>query len=64
MRDVVARSLSQADGARYAAAVKPEFATEALATIASTGRESLGDMRRLLGVLSADQAAVTHGTKR
>ncbi len=40
MHDIVAHSLSviitQADGARYAAAAKPELATEALATIAAT----------------------------
>jgi signal transduction histidine kinase len=63
MHDIVAHSLSviitQADGARYAAAAKPELATEALATIAATGRDSLGEMRRLLGVLRSDEDAPT-----
>ncbi|WP_120520393.1 sensor histidine kinase [Arthrobacter celericrescens] len=63
MHDIVAHSLAviitQADGARYAAAAKPELATEALATIAGTGRNSLAEMRRLLGVLRSDEAAST-----
>ncbi|OFI39684.1 two-component sensor histidine kinase [Arthrobacter sp. SW1] len=58
MHDIVAHSLAviitQADGARYAAAAKPELATETLATIAATGRNSLAEMRRLLGVLRSD----------
>lgn len=52
MHDVVAHSLAvviaQADGARYAAAVKPEVATEALGTIAQTARGALSDVRMLL----------------
>ncbi|MDQ0276877.1 signal transduction histidine kinase [Arthrobacter silviterrae] len=55
MHDIVAHSLSviiaQADGARYAAAANPEVAPATLATIAETGRTSLQEMRRLLGVL-------------
>lgn len=63
MHDVVAHSLSviiaQADGARYAVASAggapaPETASAALATIAATGRSSLTQMRRLLGVLRTD----------
>ena len=58
MHDVVAHGLSvivvQADGARYAAAHDPTLATEALGTIARTGRESLSEMRRMLGLLRAD----------
>jgi signal transduction histidine kinase len=58
MHDVVAHGLSvivvQADGARYAAARDPEVAHTTLATIAETGRESLTEMRRLLGLLRAD----------
>lgn len=57
MHDVVAHGLSvivvQADGARYAAAADPEVATTTLETIATTGRESLTEMRRLLGLLRA-----------
>lgn len=52
MHDVVAHSLAvviaQADGARYAAAVNPEMATEALGTIAQTARGALSDVRMLL----------------
>lgn len=58
MHDIVAHSLSvmiaQADGGRYAAAADPAAATRALGTIAETGRAALTDMRRLLGVLRAD----------
>jgi len=52
MHDIVAHSLAvviaQADGARYAAAAKPEMATEALGTIAQTARGALSDVRMLL----------------
>ncbi|UKA48337.1 histidine kinase [Arthrobacter sp. FW305-123] len=68
MHDIVAHSLSviitQADGARYAAATRPELATEALATIAATGRDSLGEMRRLLGVLRSDDDSPTRPQPR
>jgi signal transduction histidine kinase len=61
MHDIVAHSLSviitQADGARYASAQDPALATETLGTIAETGRASLRDMRRLLGVLRGDDVA-------
>ncbi|MDQ5862254.1 MAG: histidine kinase, partial [Actinomycetota bacterium] len=63
MHDIVAHSLSviitQADGARYAAAANPAVATETLETIAATGRSSLSEMRRLLGVLRRDDQAST-----
>ncbi|MBT2476643.1 sensor histidine kinase, partial [Microbacterium sp. ISL-103] len=52
MHDIVAHSLAvviaQADGARYAAAARPEMATEALGTIAQTARGALSDVRLLL----------------
>ncbi len=55
MHDVVAHGLSvivvQADGARYAAAKDPDVAVDTLATVATTGREALTEMRRLLGLL-------------
>ncbi|GAA2787855.1 sensor histidine kinase [Saccharopolyspora taberi] len=55
MHDIVAHALSvvisQANGGRYAARAEPEAAVEALATIARTGRQALGDMRGLLRVL-------------
>lgn len=63
MHDIVAHSLSviitQADGARYAAAADPSVAPAALATIAETGRSSLKEMRRLLGVLRGDEEVST-----
>lgn len=55
LHDIVAHSLSvmivQAEGGKALAAKKPEAATEALTTIAETGREALSEMRRILGVL-------------
>ena len=63
MHDIVAHSLSviitQADGARYASEHDPEVARTTLATIAETGRGSLREMRRLLGVLRNDEEAST-----
>ena len=57
MHDVVAHGLSvivvQADGARYAAAKDPGIAVGTLETVATTGREALTEMRRLLGLLRA-----------
>lgn len=62
MHDVVAHGLSvivvQADGARYAAAKNPDVAVATLETIAETGRESLTEMRRLLGVLRTGDSGV------
>ncbi|MFJ3956963.1 sensor histidine kinase [Arthrobacter sp. NPDC090010] len=61
MHDIVAHSLSviitQADGGRYAAVADPEMGRQALETIAQTGRSSLAEMRRLLGVLRQEQEA-------
>jgi signal transduction histidine kinase len=55
MHDVVAHSLSvmvvQADGALYAAQKRPDVAIETLRTISQTGRSSLTEMRKLLGLL-------------
>lgn len=55
LHDIVAHSLSvmivQAEGGKALAAKKPEAATQALTTIADTGREALVEMRRILGVL-------------
>ena len=68
MHDIVAHSLSivitQADGARYASATDPEVARHALATIAETGRASLREMRRLLGVLRGDEQSSTRPLPR
>ncbi len=58
LHDVVAHSLSvmivQADGGKALARKQPEAATAVLETIAATGREALGEMRRIVGVLRAD----------
>ena len=62
MHDVVAHSLAvviaQADGARYAMHTDAGAADEALATISSTAREALGDVRLLLGQLRHNQGEV------
>ena len=44
----------QADGASYALDSSPERTRQALGAIASTGRQALAEMRRMLGVLRSD----------
>ncbi len=60
LHDVVAHSLSvmvvQADGAAAGAEQRPAAAAAALRTIGDTGRDALGQMRRLLGVLRAEDS--------
>jgi signal transduction histidine kinase len=60
MHDVVAHGLSvmivQADGASYAVRRDPASAAGALEAISATGRESLAEMRRMLGLLRSDDA--------
>ncbi|GAA1511252.1 sensor histidine kinase [Nocardioides humi] len=60
MHDVVAHGLTtivvQADGARAAAAHDPSVTEPALATIAATGREAIAELRRMLGLLRAEEA--------
>jgi signal transduction histidine kinase len=55
LHDVVAHTLAvmivQADGGRYAFDTDPAQARAALDVVATTGREALEDMRRLVGVL-------------
>ena len=59
LHDVIAHNVSvmvvQADGASYALASDPGRAKEALAAISATGRQALGEMRRLLGVLRREE---------
>ena len=59
MHDVLAHSLNvivaQADGGRYAARSSPDAAVTALETIGRVGRESAGELHRLLGVLREDR---------
>jgi signal transduction histidine kinase len=58
IHDVVAHGLSimivQADGGLYAADASPAQAKKALATIGDTGRASLTEMRKMLGLLKQD----------
>jgi signal transduction histidine kinase len=60
MHDVVAHSLAvviaQADGARYAAATDAAATSDALATISTTARAALTDVRLLLTQLRHSQA--------
>lgn len=60
MHDVVAHSLAvviaQADGARFAAATRPDAAVGALTTIADVARGSLGEVRLLLDELRHTQS--------
>jgi signal transduction histidine kinase len=61
LHDVVAHNVSvmvvQADGAAYVLDAAPDQAKQALATISSTGRQALAEMRRLLGLLRAGDDA-------
>ena len=60
MHDVIAHGVSvmivQADGAAYVAEQSPADARRALEQIAATGRESLAQMRQLLGLLRTEDA--------
>jgi signal transduction histidine kinase len=60
LHDVISHNVSvmvvQAAAARDVHAQRPERAPEALASIESIGREALVELRRLLGVVSAEEA--------
>lgn len=62
MHDILGHNLSVitglADGGSYAARKNPQRATEALDAIATTSRQALTELRRLLGILQND---VPHG---
>ncbi|MGK5545779.1 sensor histidine kinase [Streptomyces sp. URMC 127] len=68
LHDVVAHHMSvitvQADSAPYRLAGLPGEAREEFATIAATARESLTEMRRLLGVLRSEDASGAGGGER
>ncbi|WP_121747798.1 histidine kinase [Streptomyces sp. E2N166] len=59
MHDIIGHNLSVitglADGGRYAAARSPERAAQALDAIATTSRQALGELRRLLDVLRQEE---------
>ncbi|WP_406415126.1 sensor histidine kinase [Streptomyces sp. NBC_01614] len=59
MHDIIGHNLSVitglADGGKYAAAKSPERATQALHAIATTSRQALAELRRLLDVLRDDE---------
>lgn len=61
MHDIVAHSLSVmitlADGASATVKRNPDVAEEAMEQVAATGRQALGEMRNLLGILRSDEAA-------
>jgi len=63
MHDIVAHNLAVmvalADGAALTATVAPERAAGTMHQVAATGREALGDMRRVLGLLREDGAGRT-----
>ncbi len=67
MHDIVSHSLTVmvtlADGSAATSARDPERAAHAMRRVAETGREALGDMRRMLGLLTepGDQAGAAAG---
>ncbi|MFV2119868.1 sensor histidine kinase, partial [Streptomyces sp. Act-28] len=65
MHDIIGHNLSVitglADGGRYAAAKSPERAAQALDGIATTSRQALTELRRLLGVLRDEPAGAGGG---
>ncbi|GAA3430498.1 sensor histidine kinase [Kutzneria kofuensis] len=63
LHDVVAHAVSvmvvQADGASYALQSDPQMAQMALTTISDTGRQALGELRRLLGLMRNETQSET-----
>ena len=61
MHDIVSHNLTVmiglADGATYALQSSPDAAGSAMQRVSATGRQALGEMRRLLGVLRDDPTA-------
>lgn len=54
----VSAIISQADGAKYAAAAEPAAAVRAVAFIADAARSALADLRRVNNVVTAGEAAI------
>lgn len=67
MHDTVAHSLgvviAQADGGRYAVLADPQAGKESLEAIAKVARESLAEMRRLVGTLRSEGRELTAAPK-
>ncbi|MEZ0088923.1 sensor histidine kinase [Streptacidiphilus sp. EB129] len=63
MHDIIGHNLSViiglADGGAYAVDVAPQRSKEALQLIAGTGRQALGELRRMLGVLREERTGGT-----
>ncbi len=61
MHDIVSHNLTVmiglADGATYALQASPDTAASAMQRVSATGRQALGEMRRLLGVLRDEPSA-------
>ncbi|GAB7050312.1 sensor histidine kinase [Catenuloplanes indicus] len=61
MHDIVAHNLTVmvalADGAALTVTRSPELAADTMHTVSATGRQALGEMRRLLGLLRSDSPA-------
>ena len=61
MHDIVSHNLTVmiglADGGTYALQSSPDTASSAMGRVSATGRQALGEMRRLLGVLRDDPSA-------
>ena len=61
MHDIIGHNLSViitlADGGAYAAEVTPDRSKEALRLVGEAGRQALGELRRMLGVLREQPAA-------
>ncbi|WP_410614201.1 sensor histidine kinase [Amycolatopsis sp. lyj-109] len=61
MHDIIGHNLSViislADGGAYAAEATPERSREALRLVGESGRQALGELRRMLGVLREQAAA-------
>ncbi|QKV78857.1 sensor histidine kinase [Amycolatopsis sp. Hca4] len=61
MHDIIGHNLSViislADGGAYAAEAAPERSREALRLVGESGRQALGELRRMLGVLREQAAA-------
>ncbi|HEY8589684.1 MAG TPA: histidine kinase [Naasia sp.] len=66
MHDIVSHSLTVmvtlAEGSAAAAGSNPERAADAMRQVAETGRQALGDMRRMLGVLEDGSSSSSGAT--